>query len=195
MTPTFLIQNTQPSASYVVVPVRTNNSRRFFLRFCTPVLLLKRRSSHSVAVIDHSFSWLFPKIRRIRRLLFSCHRSPCCCVPVFFFVQWQLLRRFWRHITHRSLCFVFAVLLSSFTPATVSQFRRISTSLTSPFALFRACCVVVEFHSSHSFAPYFRKLRKFDRFWHHLQHCSLCVSLSVLLSSLTPATVAIPPTG
>ncbi len=56
----------------------------------------------------------------------------------------------------------------SYTPATVSSFRRESllifvifffakirqdlTSFGSSFALFRACCVVVESHSSHSFA-------------------------------------------
>ncbi len=56
----------------------------------------------------------------------------------------------------------------SYTPATVSPIRRESllifvqfflakirqdlTSFVSPFALFRACCVVVESHSSHSFA-------------------------------------------
>jgi hypothetical protein len=34
------------------------------------------------------------------------------------------IRRFWRHLSHRSLCFVFPVLLSSFTPATVSHFCR-----------------------------------------------------------------------
>ncbi len=39
-------------------PARTNISRRFFLRFRTPVSLLKRRSSHSVAVKNSSFSWL-----------------------------------------------------------------------------------------------------------------------------------------
>ena len=63
--------------------------------------------------------------------------------------------------------FVLSVLLLSSTPATVSPFRRelllifvffiakirqVLTFLISPFASFRACCVVVEFHSSHSFA-------------------------------------------
>ena len=56
----------------------------------------------------------------------------------------------------------------SFTPATVSPICRESllifvflakirqdlTSIISPFALFRAFCVVVEFHSSHSFANF-----------------------------------------
>ena len=65
--------------------------------------------------------------------------------------------------------FVLSVLLLSSTPATVSPFRRelllifvffiakirqVLTSLISPFASFRACCVVVEFHSSHSFANF-----------------------------------------
>ncbi len=116
--------NTQPSASYVVVPIRTNISRRFFLRFRTPV------------VVEEP---LQPQCRRDRLLIFvivsenstassfSCHRSLRCCVPLI--VQWQL-RRFWRLITHRSLCFVLAVLLLSFTPATVSQFCRCWRQLT-----------------------------------------------------------------
>jgi hypothetical protein len=83
------------------VPIWTDISRRFFLRFRTSVLLLKRRSSHSVAVIYSSFSRVFPKIRRIRLLIF-----------VGFDVIY----------IHRSLCFVLAVLLSSLTPATVSPF-------------------------------------------------------------------------
>jgi hypothetical protein len=67
----------------------------------------------------------------------------------------------------------------SFTPATVSPIRRESllifvflakirqdlTSIISPFALFRAFCVVVEFHSSHSFA-HFSVI--FCRFWRHI---------------------------
>ncbi len=63
--------------------------------------------------------------------------------------------------------FVLSVLLLSFTPATVfaiapriaprfrifsRKIRQVLTSLISPFALFRACCVVVESHSSHSLA-------------------------------------------
>ena len=65
--------------------------------------------------------------------------------------------------------FVLSVLLLSSTPATVSpisprivprfrvfiaKIRQVLTSLISPFALFRAFCVVVEFHSSHSFANF-----------------------------------------
>jgi len=65
--------------------------------------------------------------------------------------------------------FVLSVLLLSSTPATVSpisprivprfrvfiaKIRQVLTSLISPFALFSAFCVVVEFHSSHSFANF-----------------------------------------
>ena len=83
----------------------------------------------------------------------------------------------WTDISRRcifhpcSLCsgFVLPVLLLSSTPATVSpisprivphfrvfiaKIRQVLTSLISPFALFRAFCVVVEFHSSHSFANF-----------------------------------------
>ena len=65
--------------------------------------------------------------------------------------------------------FVLSVLLLSCTPATVSpispwivphfrvfiaNIRQVLTSFISPFALFRACCVVVESHSNHSFANF-----------------------------------------
>jgi len=93
--------------------------------------------------------------------------------------------------------FVLSVLLLSSTPATVSpisprivprfrvfiaKIRQVLTSLISPFALFRAFCVVVEFHSSHSFAnfsvltPHFRRFRGNS-------------TDAVLLLSSTPATV------
>jgi hypothetical protein len=126
-----------------VVPIWTNISRRFFLRFRTSVLLSKHRSSHSVAVIYSSFSRVFPKIRRIR-------------LPIFC--------RFWRHIY-------------------------------SPFALFRACCVVVESHSSHSFANFAVNHSSFSYVYAKIRQVLTSkiffpfVLGAVLLLSSTPATV------
>ncbi len=104
--------NTQPSAIYVVVPVRTNISRRVFLWFPTPVSLLKRRSSHSVAVISRllfrfivrfvscllcccrvvlqpqfhsSFLYCFTKVRQVFETSISSFALCCeCCVVVEF---------------------------------------------------------------------------------------------------------------
>jgi hypothetical protein len=65
----------------------------------------------------------------------------------------------------------------------IAKIRQVLTSLVSPFALFRAFCVVVEFHSSHSFAnfsvltPHFRRFRGDS-------------TDAVLLLSSTPATVS-----
>ena len=93
--------------------------------------------------------------RQLRHVRAHCEQTfqdgprifcPCCCLRSGF---------------------VLSVLLSSFTPATVfaisprisssfsyfsAKIRQVLTSYGSSFALFRACCVVVEFHSSHSFA-------------------------------------------
>ena len=71
-------------------------------------------------------------------VVFSFRRSLRCCrcstapSPHSAFV---FFRRFWRHLTHRSLCFVFPVLLSSFTPATVhSSFSYILRKFDTAFA-------------------------------------------------------------
>jgi hypothetical protein len=135
--------NTQPSASYVIVPVRTNISRRFFLRFRTPVSLLKRRSSHSVAVIRLLIFVIVSENSTDLSSSSSCHRSLRCCVPVI--VQWQL-QRFWRHLTHRSLCFVLAVLLSSSTPATVPLLFFVTCENSTGFdVIWNIICFVLRF--------------------------------------------------
>jgi hypothetical protein len=46
----------------------------------------------------------------------------------------------------------FAANHSSFSYYFLAKIRQDLTSIVSPFALFHAFCVVVEFHSSHSFA-------------------------------------------
>ena len=63
------------------------------------------------------------------------------------------------------------------------------------FSCYLCCCWVP---LQPQFSPFRRELllifvlfsRKFDRFWRHSDHCSLCFVLAVLLSSLTPATVS-----
>ncbi len=76
-----------------VVPIVNKHFKTVFLRFRTSVLMLKRSSSHSVAVIYSSFSRLFPKIRRDCRLL-----------------------------TLRSLCFGFCVVVKSHSSHSYANF-------------------------------------------------------------------------
>ncbi len=122
---------TQPSASSSSIRhSRAVSSRHFktvscFFRPCcfdlgfrVPVWLLKPRSIHSFAVNSLRFRIIFAKIRQV---LTSFVTSFAFVVP--------------------------PVLLSSFTPATVSPFA-VNCRLRSLLRF--VCCVVVELHSSHS---------------------------------------------
>ena len=120
--------HTQPSVNtnlpLSVVPVWTNISRRFFLRFRNPVSLSKLSSSHSVTVILLIFVTIFEN---------STDLTSFHCVVRFVVVVTVQLR---------------CLTVLSF----VRYFRTVVglTSFNSPFALFRVSCVVVEFHSSRS---------------------------------------------
>ncbi len=116
---------------------RAHSNKHFktvFLRFRTPVV------PATVIPWYSSFSWLFPKIRRNLRLFIASFASLLSLQYSFVasqclrFSLFPKIRRFWRHLTHRSLCFVFPVLLSSFTPATVhSSFSYIFTKIRHRF--------------------------------------------------------------
>ena len=117
MTPTFLISHAAQRYSNSSTQCRARSNKHFKTVFSpvrTPVLLLKRRSSHSVAVIDS--------------VIISENSTDSS--SSFFVSSFALL-----------LC-------ASFSTVTA---LKVLTSYNSPFALFRDCCVVVEFHSSHSF--------------------------------------------
>ncbi len=63
----------------VSCPVRTNISRRFFLRFRTPVSLWKRSSSHSVAVILLIFVIASENSTELTSFSFRGSLRCCCC--------------------------------------------------------------------------------------------------------------------
>ena len=99
---------------------------------------------------------------------------PVRCVPVSCFLCccWVALQPQFRQF-HRELLLIFVC---------IAKIRQVLTSLISPFALFRAFCVVVEFHSSHSFANFSGLTPHFRRFRENSTN-------AVLLLSSTPATV------
>jgi hypothetical protein len=120
--------------------------------------------------------------RQLRHVRAHCEQTfqdgvffiPVRCVPVSCFLcccRVPLQPQFRQF--HRELLLIFVC---------IAKIRQVLTSLISPFALFRAFCVVVEFHSSHSFAnfsvltPHFRRFRGNS-------------TDAVLLLSSTPATV------
>jgi hypothetical protein len=121
--------------------------------------------------------------RQLRHVRAHCEQTfqdgvffiPVRCVPVSCFLcccRVPLQPQFRQF--HRELLLIFVC---------IAKIRQVLTSLVSPFALFRAFCVVVEFHSSHSFAnfsvltPHFRRFRGDS-------------TDAVLLLSSTPATVS-----
>ena len=92
--------------------------------------------------------------RQLRHVRAHCEQTfqdgvffiPVRCVPVsrFLCCCWVALQPQFRQF-HRELLLIFVC---------IAKIRQVLTSLISPFALFRAFCVVVEFHSSHSFANF-----------------------------------------
>ena len=130
--PTILISHAAQRIASSPQQCRAHSNKHFktvFLRFRTPVLLLKRSSSHSDTVILLIFVIVSENSTELTS--FHCVVRFVVVVAVHLrrltvpsFSLFPKIRRFWRHLTHRSLCFVFPVLLSSFTPATVSHFCR-----------------------------------------------------------------------
>ena len=127
--PTILISHAAQRIANTSYQCRARSNKHFktvFLRF--RVSLSKRSSSHKCRDTPH-FREVFRKFDGFD--VFSCHRSHrgCHCsttpshhsafifVPVRKFVGFDV-------IFSPFALFVFAVLLSSFTPATVSQFCR-----------------------------------------------------------------------
>ena len=128
----------------IVVLFRTDISRRsavfrpccFDSGFRVSVLLLKPRSSHSFAVNSLRFRIIFAKIRQVLPSLIS---PFALCCPSCVVVEFHSSHSVHHLVSSFALCCVSPVLLSSFTLATVSPFRRELSSLFS-FSFCLLCC-------------------------------------------------------
>jgi len=172
-----------------IIDVRSftvNISRRFFLRFRTPVSLLKRRSSHSVAVNSPHFRDI-PKIRRFWRLFVTSFASLLCDCRSAAPATASLL--------FRSCCVVVeytpATVSIFFSPRTSPRFRNILRKFDGVWrhSNHRSLCVVLIVSLSSStpatISPHFRSvlLRKFDGFSVIYPSFALCCAFCVVVES------------